>query len=121
MAYEYVLVDKDGRSREYFTRKSDALKEARRLEGAREGATAGWMVLTYDDDGEAIGEPEWVDDLLATPVAPKRAIQFVMQGERVGLFMPAALEGSSGTGTPIRHGFRRPPSDAIRTLVPAEA
>jgi hypothetical protein len=117
---EYELMGKDGKPHGYFNARDDAIKALREEEDECPEVTAGWMLVAYDDDNEEMGEPELAEDLLATPVVPKRVLQFVMHGEGVGLFMAVPSGESSGTGAPIRRGFRRPPSDAIRTLVPSE-
>jgi hypothetical protein len=66
----YGLIDKNGRLREDFDRKSDAIDELIRIEGKRPGATASWMLLAYDDAGKQVGEPEWAEDLLTAQLPP---------------------------------------------------
>jgi hypothetical protein len=117
---EYELASRDGKLHGVFGAYDEAVAALREEEDASPGITEGWLLITFDADGNDVGNPELAEDLLAMPLAPTRAVQFVMLGERVGLFIPVALEGSSGTATPTRRGFRRPPSDAMRTLVPSE-
>jgi hypothetical protein len=118
---EYELMGNDGKPHGYFNTRDDAIEALREEEEACPQTTAGWMLVAYEDDAERVGEPELAEELLATPGIPKSGLQFVMHGEGVGLFMPVPSEGSSGKVAPIRRGFRRPPSDAIRTPVPSEA
>jgi hypothetical protein len=121
-AQEWVWVDKHGKSRDYFKTRTEAVEALRDEDAECPEIAAGSMLVAYDESGEEVGDPEWVEDLLATPPIPTSALQFVMQGgERVGLFMRVPSEATSGTATPIRRGFRRPPSDAIHTLVSSEA
>ena len=117
MAYEYALVDKDGRLREDFDRKSDAIEELIRIEGKHPGATGTWMLLTYDDAGRQVCDPEWAGDLLAKATSPET----VILGEGVARSAAAQPAGKSGSGTSTRHGFRRPLSAAKGTRVLSEA
>lgn len=118
---EYELMGRDGKPHGYFRKREDAIEALFDEEKGSQGVASGWILVAYDDEGEQVGELELAEDLLATPRVPKRGVQFVMHGEGVGLFMAVVpSEGSSGRAAPIRRGFRRPPSDAIRTLVPSE-
>jgi len=119
MAYEYALVDKDGRLREDFDRKSDAIDELISIEREQPDATAGWMLLTYDDAGRQVGEPEWADHLLA--LATKGLLRFVTVSEGRGLFVAGSPGASSGTGRSTSPWFRRPPKVAKRTRALSEA
>lgn len=62
---EYVLVDRDGRSREYFDTRDEAIEHLQREELENAGLTARWMLVVQDDDGCPVGDPEWAADLLA--------------------------------------------------------
>jgi hypothetical protein len=117
----YELMGRDGKPHGDFDTRQEALEALREEESESPGASSGWMLWAYTDDDE-LGECELAEDLLAEPVAPDKAVKFVIQqGERLGLFVQVQVAGSSGTATPIRRGFRRPPSDAISTHVPSEA
>jgi hypothetical protein len=69
---EFVLVDRDGRSREYFDTRDEAIEHLCAEEEASPGLTAGWMLQPYEDDGMA-GEPEWAEDL-CRPAEPAAAL-----------------------------------------------
>lgn len=114
---EYVLSDKDGRTRDYFDDRADALEALRDEESKQMGITAGWMLLTYDDDGQEVGDPEWAEELLSQ----ETVVSFVTVAEGVGLFVAGPRAGSSGSGMSTRRGFRRPLSAAKGTRVLSEA
>jgi hypothetical protein len=114
---EYVWSDKDGRTREFFDSRDDAIEALREEQNAQPGITAGWMLLTYDDDGQEVGEPEWAEDLLPTDTV----VSFVTVAEGVGLFVAGPRAESSGRVASTRRGFRRPPSVARGTRVLSEA
>jgi hypothetical protein len=120
-ATEWVWADQRGKSRDYVKTRDDAIEALYAEEAEHPGVTDGWMLLAFDANGEEVREPEWAEDLLGLPKAPEVAVAFMIQdGERRGLFVQVLGVASSGTAIPIRRGFRRPPSDAIRTLVPSE-
>lgn len=78
---EFVLVDADGRSRDYFSTREDAITALTGEEANRPGLTTRWMLLAYDNDGE-VGEPEWASQLLGADgsreeVAPAQSPHFV--------------------------------------------
>jgi len=114
---EYVWSDRDGRTREFFDSRDDAIEALREEEKAQPGITAGWMLLTYDDDGEEVGDPEWAEELLRQ----ETVVSFVTVAEGVGLFVAGPRAESSGSGPSTRHGFRRPLSAAKGTRVLSEA
>jgi hypothetical protein len=62
---EFVWADKDGKSHDYFDERRDAVEALCQEEREQPGITAGWMLLTYNDQGEEVGEPEWADVLLS--------------------------------------------------------
>jgi len=66
---EFVLVDKDGRSREYFATRSEAIEALQDEEQASAGITAGWMLLAFNKAGDEVGDPEWSEDLLRSAEA----------------------------------------------------
>jgi hypothetical protein len=114
---EYAWSDRDGRTREFFDSRDEAIEALREEENTQPGITAGWMLLTYDDDGEEVGNPEWAEELLSQ----ETVVSFVIVGEGVGAFVPVPQEGMSGRVTSTRRGFRRPLSTAKGTRVPSEA
>lgn len=114
MNYEYVLIDRDGVSREDFDSRAAAVAELQRIERAHPGATENWMLATYDEAGNRVRE-SWSDELIAVGVS------FVIVGEGVGLFGSTGQVASSGTERPSPPWFRRRPRVAKGTLARAEA
>ena len=88
MATEYVLVDKDGRSREYFDTRDDAIEHLRCEEQGAPGITAGWMLQAYDDDGKEACDTEHAADLLPG------AREIVAAGERCCIFREGVWTGN---------------------------
>jgi hypothetical protein len=117
---EYELIGRDGKTHDCFGSREEALDALRDEEAGEPGMTDGWMLQLYGDNGEELGNPERASDLLAEPTtSPAGGLSFVIvRGtENVGLFVPGAPAETSGKQASIRRGFRRPPSDAIRTRV----
>jgi hypothetical protein len=119
---EFVWSDKDGRTRESFGSRDEAVKALRDEGRQNPDITNGWMLLTYSDDGEEIGEPEWAEDILGESSTSRLSFVIVGSGENVGLFVPVAEGEKFGKVASIRRGFRHRPSDAIHTraLPPGE-
>jgi hypothetical protein len=118
---EYVWSDKDGRTRDFFNSREGAISALREEERERPGLTKGWMLLTYGDDGEELGELEWAEDLLAASCPPKAGIAFTLVAEGAGLYVVGPQAAKSGTKSSTRRGFRRPPKVAKGTRAPSEA
>jgi hypothetical protein len=116
---EYVLSDSNGRTRDYFDDRNDALAALCEEEHDKPGITAGWMLLTFDDDGQEIGEPEWAEDLLAAD-PPKVGVSFTLVVEGAGLFVARPRGARSGRAMSTRPWFRRLPSVATGTRFPSE-
>lgn len=125
MAYEYALVDKDGRLREDFDRRSDAIDELVRIERKHPGTTTSWMLLTYDDAGQ-VGEPEWGDELLMATADRASAMALPRFNTRREHLSVARVEykfigrldhgaGWCGTRASIAPAFSRRCGDARRT------
>jgi len=66
----YVIVDMEGASREYFSRREDVRAALRELEAEQPGIAGDLLVLTYDDEGHLIGEPESAVDVLTLVFFP---------------------------------------------------
>jgi hypothetical protein len=116
---EYVLSDSSGRTRDYFDDRDDALAALCEEEQDKPGITAGWMLLTFDEDGQELGEPEWAEDLLAAN-PPKVGLSFTLVVEGAGLFVAGRQAAKSGRATSRRPWFRRLPSVAKGTRFPSE-
>jgi hypothetical protein len=116
---EYVLSDSNGRTRDYFDDRDDAMAALREEEQDEPGITTGWMLLTFDDDGQEVGEPEWAEDLLAAG-PPKVGMSFTLVVEGAGLFVAGPQAAKSGRAMSTRPWFRRLPSVAKGTRFPAE-
>jgi hypothetical protein len=117
---EYELIGRDGKTHDCFSSRQEAIDALREEEASHAGMTDGWMLQLYGEAGEEIGDPERAKDLLAEPIpSATEGLSFVIirGAENVGLFVPGAPAATSGRRASIRRGFRRPPSDAIRTRV----
>jgi hypothetical protein len=67
----YVIVDMDGASRDYFSRRKDVRDALRELEGEHPGIVGDLLVVTYGNDGQQIGKSEAaVEVLAAVPLEP---------------------------------------------------
>jgi hypothetical protein len=64
----YVIVDMDGASRDYFSRRDDVREALRELEDEHPGIADDLLVMSYGDDGQRIGEPEPAVEVLASVV-----------------------------------------------------
>ena len=63
---EYELIGPDGKTHDRFEDHDEVLDAICTEEDARPGATAGWVVQLYDEDGNEVGEPERAEDLRQT-------------------------------------------------------
>ncbi len=61
----FVIVDLDGASRDYFSERQDVVEALEELESEHAGATGEVFVVTYDEQGSRVGEPERGDEIVA--------------------------------------------------------
>jgi hypothetical protein len=117
VAYEYVLLDREARSREYFESRAAAVAELGRIERKHPGGTCGWSVVAYDEGGHRIEGQEWADELLP----PVTTLTFRAGGEGLGVFVVVGPEAMSGTAPSSGRAFPRPPRVAKGTHAISEA
>lgn len=61
----FVIVDLEGASRDYFSGRQDLVDALAELEAEQPGTAAEVFIVSYDEAGERVGEPERADELLA--------------------------------------------------------
>lgn len=113
---DFELVSEHGKSHGMFATRAEAIVALREEEVESPGVTTGWMLVGYSD-GEEVGDPELVENLLATGTT----VSFTALAEGKGLFVPQQRAVLSGTGPSTRPWFRRPPRVAKSTRVLSEA
>lgn len=77
----YVIVDMDGASREYFSRRSDVREALLELEQEHAGIANELLVVRYDEDGLRVGEPESSFDVLRHEVLDGSATGVLVIGQ----------------------------------------
>jgi hypothetical protein len=60
----YVIVDLEGASRDYFGERQELIEALEELGGEEPGTTAEVFIVTYDERGDRVGEPERGDEVL---------------------------------------------------------
>ena len=60
----FVIVDLEGASRDYFSDRGDLVDALLELEVEHAGTATELFVVTYDDEGERLAEPERGDEVL---------------------------------------------------------
>lgn len=97
----YVIVDLDGASRDYFSDRQALVDELRELEAEQPGSAIEFYVVSYDDDGLRVDEPERADEVLAEfsdsrTVAFDRAPRLSWAGAAARVSRPSGAAARAG-------------------------
>jgi hypothetical protein len=75
----FTIVDLEGASRDYFSRREDVLDALAEFESEHPGAAEELFVVTYDDDGNRSGEPERGDEVLTRYSSSRTVFYFTVE------------------------------------------